>query len=250
MPDPDRSPSLADELFGGSSDPAATGPIRRSVEDEPLLRRPPTGHRALRRHRGARRVATAAASIVLALAVAGLWAGSEPEVIPGRAIPAGPGGTAAAVSDPAGSNPAAAARTAPGLDLAVRATRTDTDCAAHSYGRVRDFLAAHPCRSVQRALYLGTDQGEPVVVAVATVEMASETEAAQLQELADTNGTGNVSDLLREGVTFDGAPERLSDASYASRRRGPVLVIVEAAAAAGAARPLDSLAEAALELGG
>ncbi|HEX2300933.1 MAG TPA: hypothetical protein VHH34_20900, partial [Pseudonocardiaceae bacterium] len=248
MPDPDRSLSLADELFGGSSDPAATGPIRRSAEDEPLLRRPPTGHRAPRRHRRAGRVATAAVPILLVLAVAGLWAGSDPEVIPGRAIPGDPGGTAAAGSNPAGSNPAVTARATPGLDLAVRATRTDTDCAAHSYGRVRDFLATHPCQSVQRALYLGADPGGPVVVAVATVEMASEADAAQLQKLADTDGTGNISDLLREGVTFDGAPERLSDASYASQRRGPVLVIVEAAAASGAARPLDSLAEAALEL--
>lgn len=254
MPDPERSPSLADELFGGSSDPAATGPIRRAAEDEPLLRRPPAGHRAAPRHRGTGRIATATAAIVLALAAAGVWAGSEPEVIPGRPIPLGPGnavpaGTDPAGADPAGSNPAVAARTASGLDLAVRATRTDTDCAAHSYGRVQEFLATHACRSVQRALYLGADPGGPVVVAVATVEMASESEAAELQELTDTNGTGNISDLLREGVTFDGAPARLSDASYASQRRGPMLVIVEAAPASGAARPLDSLAEAALELG-
>lgn len=245
VPDPDRSPSLADELFGGSADPAATGPIRRSVEDEPLLRRPPTEHRRPRRHRRTGRAAAVAVPLLLVLATAGLWAGSEPQAIPGRAIPGGPGSAATA-----GSNPAAAARTAPGLDLAVRATRTDTDCAAHSYGRVQDFLATHPCRSVQRALYFGADPGGPVVVAVATVEMESEADAAELQKLADTNGTGNVADLLREGVTFDGAPPRLSDASYASRRHGPTLVIVEAAAASGPARPLDSLAEDALELGG
>jgi hypothetical protein len=236
VPDPDRSSALADELFGGSSDPAATGPIRRPVEDEPPLRRSAAEPRPPRRWTG--RGAKVGVPVVLALALAGIWAGSGPEVIPGRATPGSPG------------SPAVAARTAPGGDLAEQIARTDTDCAAHSYGRVQEFLTAHPCRSVRRALYTGTDADQPVVVAVATVEMASESDAAALQELADANGTGNVSDLLREGVTFDGAPSRLNDPSYASQRRGSVLVIVEAAAASGAARPLDPLARAALALGG
>ncbi len=173
--------------------------------------------------------------VVVALAVAGLWAGSGPDVIAGRAIP---------------GSPAPLAREVSGVDLAERATRTDIDCAAHSYGRVQQFLAANPCISLRRALYTGTSAGEPVVVAVATVVMASEAKAADLQALAEVNGTGNVSDLLREGVTVEGAPARLREASYAAQRRGPVLVIVEAAAVSGAGRSLDPLAEAALALGG
>lgn len=174
--------------------------------------------------------------VALALVSAALWAGSQPEVIAGRASPADP--------------PAVTVRTLPGLDLTARATRTDTDCAAHSYGRVQAFMATNPCLSLRRALYTGTESGQPVLVAVSAVEMASESDAADLQKLADTNGTGNVSDLLRDGVTVEGAPSRLRDASYASQRRGPVLVIVEAAVVSGAPRPLDSLAQAALALGG
>lgn len=184
------------------------------------------------------------AAAVLVLVVAGIWAGAQPEVIAGRASPVAAPGPAAP------GDPATSVRAGPSGDLTVRATRTDTDCAAHSYGRVQKFLTDHPCRSVRRALYTGTDAGEPVVVAVSTVAMASESDATGLQQLADVSGTGNVSDLLREGVSFDGAPSRLHDANYASRLRGPVLVIVEAGTVSGAARPLDPLADAALALGG
>ncbi len=174
--------------------------------------------------------------VALVLVTAAVWAGAQPEVIAGRASPA--------------DLPAVTVRTLPGLDLTARATRTDTDCAAHSYGQVQAFMAANPCVSLRRALYTGTESGQPVVVAVGSVEMASESDAADLQKLADANGTGNVADLLRDGVTFEGAPADLHDASYASQRRGSVLVIVEAAVASGAARPLDPLAQAALALGG
>ncbi|HEX2298177.1 MAG TPA: hypothetical protein VHH34_06620 [Pseudonocardiaceae bacterium] len=245
MPDPDHPSAPADDLFGVSSDPAATGPIRRIVEEVPPPRQAPAKPSPPRRWTG--RGAKVAACAVLVLVLAAIWAWSEPEVIAGRPSPdASPGPTVPG----APGSPATAVRATPAGDLAERASRTDTDCAAHSYGQVQKFLTDHPCRSVRRALYTGTEAGEPVVVAVSTVEMASESDAAALQKLADVSGTGNVSDLLREGVTFDGAPSRLRDASYASQLRGPVLVIVEAATVSGAARPLDALAEAALALGG
>ncbi|MGH4026928.1 MAG: hypothetical protein ACRDRV_20335 [Pseudonocardiaceae bacterium] len=245
MPDPDHRSAPADDLFGGSSDPAETGPIRRIVDEAPRPRRVPAEPRAPRWWSG--RGAKVGVGAALVLALAGVWAGSEPEVIAGRPSPSHSSGPTV---PGAPGDPATAARAVPGGDLVERAARTDADCAAHSYGQVQKFLTDHPCRSVRRAVYTGTDAGQPVVVAVSTVEMASESDAAELQQLADVSGTGNVSDLLREGVTFDGAPSRLRDASYASQLRGPVLVIAEAATVSGAARPLDPLAEAALALGG
>lgn len=245
--DPDHSNALADDLFGGSSDPAATGPIRRVSDDSPL--RPAAAQsRSPRWWSG--RGAKVGVSAVLVLALAGIWAGSEPDVIAGRASPGDSAGPVAPAGPSVPGDPAAAARAVPGGDLTERATRTDTDCAAHSYGQVQKFLTDHPCRSVRRALFTGTDAGQPVVVAVSTVQMGSESDAAQLQQLADVSGTGNISDLLREGVSFAGAPSKLRDASYASQLRGPVLVIAEAATISGAARPLDPLAAAALALGG
>lgn len=173
----------------------------------------------------------AAVLVVLVLAVVGLWVASGPDVTPG--LPS------------AGRPPAV-----PGADLSERATRDDTDCAAHSYGKVRAFFVAHPCTALHRALFTGTSSGTAVVVAVSTVSMATEQDATDLKRLADSDGTGNVSDLLREGVTVPGGPARLHNASYASQRRGPVLVIVEADTASGEGSGLTPLANAALRLGG
>jgi hypothetical protein len=173
----------------------------------------------------------AAVLIVAVLAVVGLWVASGPDVTPGRPS-------------------AGRSATVPGAELSERAARDDTDCAAHSYGRVRAFFTTHPCTSLHRALFTGTSSGTPVVIAVSTVSMATERDAADLQRLADSDGTGNVSDLLREGVTVPGGPARLHNASYASQRHGPALVIVEADTASGAGSGLTPLAKAALRLGG
>ncbi|MGH3793889.1 MAG: hypothetical protein ACRDSP_03265 [Pseudonocardiaceae bacterium] len=239
MPDPphrssaEPGPAPPNELFGGSTDPAATGPMRE-VPSTATFPSPAAAARLPTRPRwwAGQGAVVAVVLVVLALAGTGLWAASGPERTPGRAIP---------------GNQAA---TVPGADLAERASRTDTDCAAHSYGRVRNFLTAHPCTSLRRALFTGASSGRPVVVAVSTVSMATQQDAAALRQLTDTDGTGNVSDLLREGVTLPGGPSRLHHASYASQRRDSTLVIVEAATVSGAAEPLRPLAEAALRLGG
>lgn len=236
--EPDPAPGPADELFGGSRDPAETGPIRVRPDDtlrSPVVSAPGPELSAVPRRWPGLGVLTVLAIVLLVVFGTGLWAAARSTVVAGTAIPADPGMTMRSVA---------------GVGLVERATRTDTDCAAHSYGRVQGFLAAHPCHSLRRALYTGIGSVGPVVVAVATVELASDQVAADLQKLADTDGTGNVSDLLREGVRVEGAPPRLSAASYASRRHGSVLIIVEADSASGANRSLQPLAEAALVLGG
>ncbi|HEY2723721.1 MAG TPA: hypothetical protein VGI84_03440 [Pseudonocardiaceae bacterium] len=313
---PDRGQplgGLADELFGVSGDPGATGPIRavpgetsplrppdaggqqppahqtpahQTPAHQPPAHQPPgyhpagynpagyppagydAGHhpagygatydtRALphagpqpppgarrpeqptppRNRFSARAVAvTFAALLVLVLAVVAVltWPRSG-------ATPAPP--TTAAPAAPV-------VRTDTGAALVQRATRTDGDCAAHSYGQVTQFLSRTPCTSLRRALYTATSSQGPTVVSVSTVVMPSAQEAADLQQLTDRNGTGNVSDLLREGVRVDSGPTRMRDASYASRRNGATVVIVEAAATSRDANALDPLAQAALALGG
>jgi hypothetical protein len=77
--------------------------------------------------------------------------------------------------------------------------------------------------------------------------------ATQLKTWADSSGTGNVSDLLREGMTWPGGPTRLGSASeYASTLQGDVVVIVEAAwvtpASGGTSDQLDTGAEDGVEL--
>jgi hypothetical protein len=76
--------------------------------------------------------------------------------------------------------------------------------------------------------------------------------ARKLRGLADTTGTGNVSDLLREGTTFEGAPDSLENAQYASAVSGSVVTIVETAwavpEAGGGAKTLDTAASNGLVL--
>jgi hypothetical protein len=75
--------------------------------------------------------------------------------------------------------------------------------------------------------------------------------AQALRSLADTDGSGNVSDLLREGARYDGGPTKLSNAQYASAQQGTTVTIVETSwtGTAGTASALDALASAALSLG-
>jgi hypothetical protein len=93
--------------------------------------------------------------------------------------------------------------------------------------------------------------GGEVVVSVIRVQMPDATAARALRTLADQNGSGNVSDLLREGVRYTGSPAELSGAEYASALSGPTVTIVEVAAAEDAqvgAPELDRVAGEALAL--
>ena len=74
--------------------------------------------------------------------------------------------------------------------------------------------------------------------------------AQALRALADTDGSGNVSDLLREGVRYDGGPKKQSKAEYASAQEGPTVTIVESSwtRGAGTSSALDALASSALSL--
>lgn len=177
--------------------------------------------------------------VVLAVPVVAILVSRDgADVTPGRATPSTPGAPAAPV-----------VRTDTGAELVQGAARTDTDCAAHSYGRVHTFLTSTPCTSLRRALYTANSSHGAVVVSVSRVQMASVADATRLQNLTDASGTGNVSDLLREGVRVGSGPTRLRDASYASRRQGSVVVIVEASSTSGGEHDLDSLTQAALVLG-
>ena len=92
--------------------------------------------------------------------------------------------------------------------------------------------------------------GRAVVVSVAAVDMIDEQGADALRALADTDGSGNVNDLLREGVRYPGGPVGLSGAEYASAVEGSVVTIVETAwvGEAGDDSDLDLVAGTALAL--
>jgi hypothetical protein len=120
-----------------------------------------------------------------------------------------------------------------GVTYRLEAEKTDDTCVGHGYDEVGTFFTDQSdCVGLSRALYSGTVDGLPMVAAVTHVRMPDSDTARRLKALADTSGTGNVSDLLREGVTYSGAPAGLTDAQYASAVTGRIVTIVETSWAA------------------
>ena len=84
------------------------------------------------------------------------------------------------------------------------------------------------------------------------VRLADAAAARSLRSLTDANGSGNVSDLLREGVRYTGSPAELSGAEYASAVSGTTVTIVESAwvdeDADGSSADIDQVADDGLAL--
>ena len=210
---------------------------------------PPVEGDAAHPRRGRRGLLVVVAAVVLVLAavVAGIGA-----------LGAGPADTSAAAEDPSSETAPVAEGPAAG-DTADVEGRTFTaqavdladSCRTHAYGQVAEFFAAADCTGLSRALWATQLDGRAVVVSVSRVQMPDTAAARELQSLTDTNGTGNVSDLLREGVRYPGGPDSLSGSQYASAVSGAVVTVVEAGwvqEGAGGAAEIDAVADAALAL--
>ncbi|MPY99653.1 MAG: hypothetical protein GEU97_16985 [Actinophytocola sp.] len=106
-------------------------------------------------------------------------------------------------------------------------TDVTSDCAGVSYGTVRDWLASNPCQQISRGLY-ATDIGDAkALVSVIAVTMPSDAKATELKGITDTDGTGNVSDMVRDGtVRLPSAPQ-VAGGAYASALKDDTVVIVE-----------------------
>ena len=139
-----------------------------------------------------------------------------------------------------------------GSEYRLEAVQVDDTCAGHAYGDTAAFFAEFDCTGLSRALYSTQIDGAAVVVAVARGQMPDTGAARELQALTDRNGSGNVSDLLREGVRYTGSPDALSGAEYASAVSGTAVTIVESAwvdeNTEGAATLVDAAADAGLTL--
>ncbi|RZQ59882.1 hypothetical protein EWH70_32070 [Amycolatopsis suaedae] len=104
-----------------------------------------------------------------------------------------------------------------------------TDCAGNSYGKIKEWFAEHPCRKVVRGLYVTTPgQNVRALVSVVVVTMDSPETAQQLKAITDTDDTGNVNDLVKDGTAkLPGAP-RVATGEYTSKAAGADVTIVEA----------------------
>jgi len=103
-----------------------------------------------------------------------------------------------------------------------------TDCAANSRGRTKSSFEAQNCVKATRLLAVGRVGGRKVLFVVSRIEMESADTAAVIKQVLDGSGTGNLNDLIRDGRTFRGAPDKMPSSGYASVQTGRVVTVSEA----------------------
>jgi hypothetical protein len=113
-----------------------------------------------------------------------------------------------------------------GLRVNERGVDASHDCVAHSYGQVQQFFRQHPCTAVYRALLEVHDRQATVLLAVAWVDMPDEAQALQYKRLVDRHGTGNITELTKEGGPY--ARVQWTGNHYASTIDGATVVNVQA----------------------
>ncbi|TDV46403.1 hypothetical protein CLV71_111363 [Actinophytocola oryzae] len=104
-----------------------------------------------------------------------------------------------------------------------------TDCAAHAYGKpIQNLLQSTPCDHLTRQLFVTKVDDRTIYTSVSVVVMRTQEDALALVELTDQNETGNVSDVVRDGVVKIEGIDRLSTRDgYASKQSGREVIIVE-----------------------
>jgi hypothetical protein len=227
---------------------------RASAADVPPTRSTSTVAPAPARPPGRRRALLAAAAFVVlaglvAVLVITLGGRDSSADQPGADAP-----SSAAPSSTAAAPAPGATQVVDGTTFTLQATDTldaGDSCAAHAYGSVEEFFGRSDCTALTRSLWSADVDGQLAVVSVARVTMPDAGLAEALKALADTDGSGNVDDLLRDGVRYANGPVKLSDSEYDSGTQGDVAVIVETSyvGAKGSGQALDALAATARALG-
>lgn len=102
------------------------------------------------------------------------------------------------------------------------------DCAAKSYDETKKFFQDNPCSSLTRALYSTESGGAKALVSVVLVGMPDSDKAKALKALTEKDGTGNVTDLVKDGTYKASGAPRVSgaDAAYSSSVDGTNVTIV------------------------
>ena len=140
-------------------------------------------------------------------------------------------GGGVALSHPSGSAatpPASAVQAVAPAGYVVKVTNSITDCAGHSRGKTQVSFKAENCVKATRLLATGEVGGRPVLFVVSRIQMATAEAAASVKRVLDGNGTGNLNDLLRDGMTYPGAPAKMPISGYASLQMGTVVTVAEA----------------------
>jgi hypothetical protein len=107
--------------------------------------------------------------------------------------------------------------------------RHDSSCAEHAYDDVEKFFKTTPCDQLTRAVYAtSTQDGRKVYTNISIVRMRSADDAAKLRELTDKDETGNVKDLVREGIVkINGVKNLSGGGGYKAVQQDSSVIIVE-----------------------
>ncbi len=111
----------------------------------------------------------------------------------------------------------------------VEKPRHDSSCAGHAYDKVDTFFKTTPCDQLTRAIYTtSTQDGRKVYTNVSIVQMRTADDAAALRALTDKDQTGNVNDLVREGIVKVAGLKSLSlGGGYKAVQQDRSVIIVE-----------------------
>lgn len=104
-----------------------------------------------------------------------------------------------------------------------------TNCAEHAYEGTKAFLRKTKCDHLARQLFVTTVKDRTIYTSVSVVTMQNEADAQQLRDITDTDGKGNVNDIVRDGlVKIDGLKTLSRADGYKSKQVGKTVIIVEA----------------------
>jgi hypothetical protein len=105
-----------------------------------------------------------------------------------------------------------------------------SNCAAHAYGDIETFLKNTKCDHLARQLFVTKlDDGRTVYTSVSVITMQNEADAAELRDFTDKDGSGNINDVVRDGLVKIEGIGKLSRADgYKSQQSGQDVIIVEA----------------------
>lgn len=133
-------------------------------------------------------------------------------------------------------------------------SRDGETCVGNANGQVAEYFDTTDCTALVREMYTTDIDGVGVLVSVARVTMPDEQSAAEFKDLVDSDGTGNVDDLLESGERLPEGPTELEPLAFDSELADDVITIVVAGwldpAAPGEIADLEELATQALALQG
>jgi len=115
----------------------------------------------------------------------------------------------------------------------VVASDQQTDCAAHSFGKVKTYFQTSPCVLLTRWLATTTLAGRKAIVSWVIVRTDDSANADQFLTLVSADGTGDVRDLLSDGTHIAGLPTKMPAGAFSSNYLGNTVHIAEAAWADG-----------------